>query len=56
MLYHPHESGFRALVVNHTKEHLSAIVGFTIDGRLFRRMREGGYDSAAVVEGGCAVR
>jgi transposase len=37
------------LAVKHTKDHLSAISGITLDGRLFLQVREGPYDSAAVV-------
>ena len=37
------------LVVKHTKDHLSAMSGITLDGRLFLQVREGSYDSAAVV-------
>jgi transposase len=37
------------LAVKHTKDHLSAISGITLDGRLFLQAREGSYDSAAVV-------
>ena len=37
------------LAVKHTKDHLSAISGITLDGRLFLQVREGSYDSAAVV-------
>jgi transposase len=37
------------LTVKHTKDHLSAISGITLDGRLFLQVREGSYDSAAVV-------
>jgi transposase len=37
------------LVVKHTKDHLSAISSITLDGRLFLQVREGSYDSAAVV-------
>ena len=37
------------LVVKHTKDHLSAISGITLDGRLFLQVRERSYDSAAVV-------
>ena len=37
------------LLVKHTKDHLSAISGITLDGRLFLQVREGSYDSAAVV-------
>jgi transposase len=37
------------LAVKHTKDHLSAISGVTLDGRLFLQVRAGSYDSAAVV-------
>jgi transposase len=37
------------LAVKHTKDHLSAISGITLDGRLFLQVREGSYDSAAVM-------
>jgi DDE superfamily endonuclease len=37
------------LVVKHTTDHLSAISGVTLDGRLFLQVREGSYDSEAVV-------
>jgi transposase len=37
------------LAVKHTKDHLSAISGITLDGRLFLQVREGSYESAAVV-------
>jgi len=37
------------LLVKHTKDHLSAISGITLDGRLFLQVRAGSYDSAAVV-------
>jgi transposase len=37
------------LVVKQTKDHLSAISGVTHDGRLFLQVREGSYDSVAVV-------
>ncbi len=35
--------------MKHTKDHLSAISGVTLDGRLFLQVREGSYDSATVV-------
>jgi transposase len=37
------------LAVKQTKGHLSAISCVTLDGRLFLQVREGSYDSAAVV-------
>jgi transposase len=37
------------LAVKHTKDHLSAISGITLDGRLFLQVREGSYDGATVV-------
>jgi transposase len=37
------------LRVKHTKDHLSAISGIALDGRLFLQVREGSYDSEAVV-------
>jgi transposase len=37
------------LLVKQTKDHLSAISGITLDGRLFLQVRQGSYDSAAVV-------
>jgi len=37
------------LSVKHTKDHLSAISGITLDGRLFLQVREDNYDSEAVV-------
>jgi hypothetical protein len=37
------------LPVKLTHEHLSAISGSTLDGRLFLQMREAAYDSAGVV-------
>lgn len=37
------------LAVKLTKDHQSAISGITLDGRLFLQVREGNYDSEAVV-------
>jgi transposase len=37
------------LRVKHTKDHLSAISGITLGGRLFLQMRESSYDGTAVV-------
>lgn len=37
------------LTVKQTKDHLSAISGITLDGRMFLQVREGSYDSEAVV-------
>jgi hypothetical protein len=37
------------LVVKQSKDHLSAMSGVTLDGRLFLQVRERSYDSAAVV-------
>src|SRR5262245_35283139 len=37
------------LMVKQTKDHLSAISGITLDGRLLMQVREGSYDSDGVV-------
>lgn len=37
------------LAVKHIKDHLSAISGITLDGRLFLQVREGSFDSTAAV-------
>jgi len=38
------------LRVKLTRDHVAAMSGITLDGRLFLQVREGNYDSAAVVD------
>src|SRR5260221_3712434 len=46
----PYTTLFRSLRVKLTHDHLAAISGITLDGRLFLQIREQNYDSADLQE------